>query len=99
MATKTTVLAKCEAVAAMKNSHGEKIGEEVRFYIDGEQVALKRLHKGADYGTYVEGQEYEIEVDEEPGPHREKWAGRTGDDSSTEGSRPSESSPTHFQHD
>jgi hypothetical protein len=64
----TMIQAKCEAVASMMNSHGAKIGEEVRFYVDGVCVDTRRLHKPEEYGTFVEGETYEIDAKLPPPP-------------------------------
>ena len=67
-----TIKAKCEAVADMLNSHHAKIGEEVRFYVDGVCVDTRHiLHKPDEYGTFKVGEEYEIEAElpkPEPSP-------------------------------
>ncbi len=59
------VKAKCEAVAAMK-ADGAKVGEEVRFYVDGKLVKTLHVTDSKHFGEFKEGEEYEVEPDAAP---------------------------------
>lgn len=56
-----TIKARCEAVGTTRDGSTQ----EVRFYVDG--TCVKTLHHDAqeDFGKYVEGQEYDVEVEDD----------------------------------
>lgn len=61
--------AKCHVVADQQ-VEGRKVGEEVRFYAVEGGAHVKTIHlEQADFGKYVEGQEYDVEPDD-PEAHK-----------------------------